>query len=141
MKPKATATWNGDLQSGNGTMSGESGAFSDLAFSFQTRFEDAPGTNPEELVGAAQAGCFSMAFSNELAKADLNPTSVSTKASVVLGAVEGGHAITRIDLVAIADVPGGDEAQIRQIADAAKQGCPISRSLSADITLDLTIKT
>ena len=96
MARKASAEWHGDLKSGRGAMSGNSGAFSDLAFSFKTRFEDEPGTNPEELIAAAHAGCFSMAFSNELASAGLNPSSVKAEAAVSLGEVEGGYAITKI---------------------------------------------
>lgn len=141
MDRKASAEWYGDLKSGNGTMTGSSGAFSDLAFSFKTRFEDEPGTNPEELVAAAHAGCFSMALSNELASAGLNPTSVKTTAAVGLGKVEGGFAITRITLTSTANVPGADEATVREIADKAKSGCPISRSLTGEITLELTVET
>lgn len=141
MARKASAEWYGDLRSGKGTMSGSSGAFSDLAFTFRTRFEDEPGTNPEELVAAAHAGCFSMAFSNELASAGLNPTSVKTTAAVSLGPVDGGNAITRIELTSVAHVPGADEAQVREIGESAKAGCPISRSLTGDITLNLTVET
>ncbi|MFV0360734.1 OsmC family peroxiredoxin, partial [Tropicimonas sp.] len=100
MKRKASALWRGDLQSGNGTMSGQSGAFSDLAFSFRTRCQDEPGTNPEELIAAAHAGCYAMSLSNELAKAGLTPDSVSATAEVTLGEVDGGFAITRSALTA-----------------------------------------
>lgn len=141
MARKANAEWYGDLKSGKGTMSGASGAFGDLAFSFKTRFEDEPGTNPEELIAAAHAGCFSMAMSNELDKAGLSPSSVKTEAAVSLGEVEGGYAITKIVLTAVANVPGADEAKVREIGDAAKAGCPISRSLTGEITLDLTVET
>ncbi|MFV0333413.1 MAG: OsmC family protein [Tropicimonas sp.] len=141
MGRKASAEWFGDLKSGKGTMSGASGAFEGLAFSFRTRFEEEPGTNPEELVAAAHAGCFSMALSNELASAGLNPESVRTVADMSLGEVEGGFAITRIRLVATARVPGADEGQVREIAARAKAGCPISRSLTGEISLDLTVET
>ena len=141
MARKATAEWYGDLKSGNGTMSGSSGAFANLAFSFKTRFEDEPGTNPEELVAAAHAGCFSMAFSNELDKAGLSPNSVKTEAAVSLGEVEGGYAITTIVLTAVANVPGATEEKVREIGEAAKAGCPISRSLTGDIILELTVET
>lgn len=141
MDRKATAEWFGDLKSGNGSMSGTSGAFSGLAFSFRTRFEDEPGTNPEELVAAAHAGCFSMALSNELAKAGLAPESVQTTAAAALGQVDGGVAITRMTLTSRARVPGADESKVREIADAAKAGCPISRSLKAEIVLELTVET
>ncbi len=140
MDRTASAEWFGDLASGNGSMTGSSGAFSELPFSFRTRFEDEPGTNPEELVAAAHAGCFSMAFSNELAKAGLSPESVKTTAIATLGPKGDGFAITQIKLSSAAKVPGADEAKVREIAELAKAGCPISRSLSADISLDLTVE-
>ena len=120
-------------------MSVQSGAFKDLPFSFKTRFGDEPGTNPEELIGAAHAGCFSMAFSNELAKAGLTPESVVTKATVTLDTSKGAD-ITAVLLETVASVPGADEAKVREIAAAAKQGCPVSKVLNAEITLDLTVK-
>lgn len=141
MDRKASAEWHGDLRSGKGSMTSSSGAFSDLAFSFKTRFEDEPGTNPEELVAAAHAGCFSMALSNELASAGLNPESVKTTAAASLGKKGDGFAITNIVLTSTARVPGADEARVREIADKAKAGCPISQSLTADIRLDLTVET
>ena len=139
MKRHASALWQGDLPSGTGTMSVQSGAFKDLPFSFKTRFGDEPGTNPEELIGAAHAGCFSMAFSNELAKAGLTPESVATKATVTLDTSKGAD-ITAVLLETTATVPGADEAKVREIAAAAKQGCPVSKVLNAEITLDLTVK-
>lgn len=139
MKRHASALWQGDLPSGTGTMSVQSGAFKDLPFSFKTRFGDEPGTNPEELIGAAHAGCFSMAFSNELAKAGLTPESVATKATVTLDTSKGAD-ITAVLLETVASVPGADEAKVREIAAAAKQGCPVSKVLNAEITLDLTVK-
>ncbi len=141
MARTASAEWYGDLKSGNGSMSSTSGAFSDLAFSFKTRFEDEPGTNPEELVAAAHAGCFSMALSNELASAGLNPESVKTTAAASLGKKGDGYAITEITLTSVAKVPGADEETVREIAAKAKEGCPISQSLTADISLELTIET
>ena len=139
MKRHASALWQGDLPSGTGTMSVQSGAFKDLPFSFKTRFGDEPGTNPEELIGAAHAGCFSMAFSNELAKAGLTPESVATKATVTLDTSKGAD-ITAVLLETVASVPGADEAKVREIAEAAKKGCPVSKVLNAEITLDLTVK-
>ena len=139
MKRHASALWQGDLPSGTGTMSVQSGAFKDLPFSFKTRFGDEPGTNPEELIGAAHAGCFSMAFSNELAKAGLTPESVATKATVTLDTSKGAD-ITAVVLETTATVPGADEAKVREIAEAAKKGCPVSKVLNAEITLDLTVK-
>ena len=139
MKRHASAVWQGDLPSGTGTMSVQSGAFKELPFSFKTRFGDEPGTNPEELIGAAHAGCFSMAFSNELAKAGLTPESVATKATVTLDTSKGAD-ITAVLLETTATVPGADEAKVREIAEAAKKGCPVSKVLNAEITLDLTVK-
>ena len=139
MKRHASALWQGDLPSGTGTMSVQSGAFKELPFSFKTRFGDEPGTNPEELIGAAHAGCFSMAFSNELAKAGLTPESVATKATVTLDTSKGAD-ITAVLLETTATVPGADEAKVREIAEAAKKGCPVSKVLNAEITLNLTVK-
>lgn len=141
MDRHASAVWNGDLKSGKGVMNSQSGAFSDLGFSFATRFEAEPGTNPEELVAAAHAGCFSMAFSNELAKAGLDPQEVSTTATATLELVDGGFEVTRMTLVTTARVPGADVAQVEEIAAAAKAGCPISKLLNAEISLDLTVET
>lgn len=139
MKSHASAVWNGDLKSGNGTMSGQSGALKELPFSFKTRFEGAQGTNPEELIGAAHAGCYSMAFSNELASAGLSPESVETKATVTLEMGDAGPSITAVHLESAAKVPGADEAKVREIAEAAKKGCPVSKVLNAEISLDLTV--
>lgn len=139
MKRHASAVWKGDLPSGSGTMSSQSGAFDALGYSFKTRFEDTPGTNPEELIAAAHAGCFSMAFSHGLASAGLNPEQVETTAIVTLDKVEGGFAITGIVLQTTAKVPGASEDQVREIAAAAKEGCPVSKVLNAEITLDLTV--
>ena len=139
MKRHASALWQGDLPSGTGTMSVQSGAFKELPFSFKTRFGDEPGTNPEELIGAAHAGCYSMAFSNELAKAGLTPESVATKATVTLDTSKGAD-ITAVLLETVASVPGADEAKVREIAEAAKKGCPVSKVLNAEITLNLTVK-
>lgn len=139
MKRHASALWQGDLPSGTGTMSVQSGAFKELPFSFKTRFGDEPGTNPEELIGAAHAGCYSMAFSNELAKAGLTPELVATKATVTLDTSKGAD-ITAVLLETVATVPGADEAKVREIAEAAKKGCPVSKVLNAEITLNLTVK-
>lgn len=132
---KAEAQWNGSLKEGRGEMRLGSGAFSG-AYSFGTRFEGAPGTNPEELIGAAHAGCFSMAFSGGLGKAGFQPTRVKTTAAVHLEKVGEGFGITRIDLDTEAAVPGIDEAKFQEIARGAKEGCPVSRALKGvDITL------
>lgn len=141
MKRVATATWNGDLKGGNGSISAQSGAFSGLGFSFKTRFEEEPGTNPEELIAAAHAGCFAMALSNELAQAGMNPESVQTKASVTLGKDDSGPAVTDIHLEVEAHVPGAEQEAFDEAAQRAIEGCPISKLLkAANITLDAVLK-
>lgn len=133
------AQWNGSLKEGSGTVALGSGAF-EGAYSFPSRFENGTGTNPEELIAAAHAGCFSMALSAELGKAGFNATRVSTEAKVHLEKGEAGFSITRIDLVTVADVPGIDDATFQTHAQGAKKGCPVSRALSAvEITLDATL--
>jgi osmotically inducible protein OsmC len=127
---KASAVWEGSLREGKGTMRLGSGAF-EGAYSFGTRFEDAPGTNPEELIGAAHAGCFSMAFSANLGRAGFTPDYVRTTADVHLEKVETGFKITRIVLHMEAKVPGLDEKTFREQAEAAKSGCPVSQALAA----------
>ena len=132
----SSARWEGDLKSGAGTVKTGSGSFQG-SYSFPSRFESGEGTNPEELVAAAHAACYSMALSNGLAKAGFTPTSVETSAAVQFGPVEGGFAITRIDLTTRGDVPGIDAADFEKHALEAKAGCPISKALSAvEITLD-----
>jgi osmotically inducible protein OsmC len=133
----ATAEWQGDLQGGSGTMSVASGLF-EGQYSFKTRFEDEPGTNPEELIGAAHAGCFSMALSNILAEAGHAPESVTTTAKVHLRQVDGNPTISQIDLVTEGRVPDIDNDQFVEYANQAKAGCPVSRALSGvgEITLD-----
>jgi osmotically inducible protein OsmC len=131
----SSAEWSGGLRDGSGTMHLGSGAF-DGQYSFSSRFESGTGTNPEELVAAAHAGCFSMALSNMLAQAGHPPTSIKTDAAVQFGQVEGGFAITRIDLTTVGEVPGIDDAEFQKHAEAAKAGCPISKALAAvEITL------
>jgi osmotically inducible protein OsmC len=132
-----TAEWRGDLRSGAGTVAVASGLFSGN-YSFKTRFEDAPGTNPEELIAAAHAACFSMALSNILAEAGHTPESVDTTARVHLRIVDGGPAINQIDLVTEGSVPGIDQEQFAGYAQQAKEGCPVSRALAGvgEITLD-----
>jgi osmotically inducible protein OsmC len=135
-----TAEWQGDLQSGGGTVSVASGLF-DGKYSFKTRFEDEPGTNPEELIAAAHASCYSMALSNILAGDGHVPESVKTTAKVHLRQVEGAPTIAQIDLVTEGRVPGIDQAQFTDYAEQAKAGCPVSRALGAvgQITLDATL--
>lgn len=135
----SSARWQGTLKDGSGTMALGSGAY-EGSYSFVSRFESGEGTNPEELIAAAHAGCFSMALSNMLSQAGHPPTAVDTRASVHLEKVDGGFGITRIDLVTTGDVPGIDEAEFRKHAEAAKIGCPVSKALSAvEITLDATL--
>ena len=132
----AQARWEGDLPNGKGTMRFGGGAF-EGQYSFSSRFEDGAGTNPEELIAAAHAGCFSMAFSNGLAKAGFTPTRVDTTASVHLEKTDAGFGITRIDLRTEAEVPGIDQDAFDEQAQTAKKNCPVSKALAAvDITLD-----
>ena len=136
---KAQGIWEGDLVHGKGTIKFGGGAF-EGPYSFLSRFKDGSGTNPEELIGAAHAGCFSMALSNMLAEAGFTPTRVKTKALVRMDKVDGGFKIVRIDLITQAEVPGIDEATFMQTAQAAKTGCPVSQALAAvPITLDATL--
>lgn len=136
----ATATWHGNLADGNGTVA-LANAFTG-EYSFKSRFEGEKGTNPEELIAAAHAGCYSMAFSNELSKAGFVPKYVKTEAQVTLAKTEAGFAITQIALLVDADVPGVPEATFHQLAEAAKVGCPVSKALAAvpTITLNATLQ-
>lgn len=133
-----SAEWRGDLKSGSGTVSVASGLFSDGNFSFSSRFEEGPGTNPEELIAAAHAGCFSMALSNILSGEGHAPDSVTTTAKVHLRNVDGNPTIAQIDLVTEGRVPGIDQDQFAAYAEQAKEGCPVSRALAGvgEITLD-----
>ena len=139
MKRKAKARWQGDLQKGKGTMSTDSGVLSETQYSFATRFEDGKGTNPEELIAAAHAGCYSMALSMILGKAGFTPESIDTSAAVSLEKADGGFAITAVHLVVSATVPGADAAAFSDAANAAKEGCPVSKLLKAKITLDASL--
>ena len=131
----AQAVWEGDLRGGKGTMKLGSGAF-EGAYSFSSRFEEGTGTNPEELVGAAHAGCYSMALSGNLGKAGFNPTRIFTRAAVTLGKIDDKTRITLTHLETEAVVPGISEAAFQEIAAATKDGCPISAALAAvNITL------
>ena len=136
MQREATAVWNGGLKSGKGTVTGASGAFKQLAYSFRTRFENEPGTNPEELIAAAHAGCFSMALSAQLEKNGSPADEIRTVARVSLEQKDGGWAITRVDLDLNARVPNVTEDKFRELANAAKAGCPVSKLLNAEITLN-----
>jgi len=135
----ANARWEGGLKDGKGSMRLGGGAF-EGQYSFSSRFEEGTGTNPEELIAAAHAGCFSMAFSAGLERAGFSPNSVETTATVHLSPADGGFKISRIDLVCSADVPGIEKDAFAQAAQAAKEGCPVSKALAAvEITLDATL--
>jgi lipoyl-dependent peroxiredoxin len=136
MKRSASAVWTGDLRNGKGTISTESGVLSATPYSFKTRFEGEKGTNPEELIGAAHAGCFTMALSLELQKAGMTAERIETKADVTLDQKDGGFAITAVHLTLRAKIPGADKAAFENAANNAKAGCPVSKLLKADITLD-----
>ena len=138
---KASAVWQGDLKSGKGTMTAPSGVFTSAAYTFGTRFEDRPGTNPEELIAAAHAGCFSMALSADLGKAGMNPERVETTAAVTLETVDGKPTVTKSHLTVKAIVPGADRAKFMEIAEGTRAGCPISRLLKLEITMDATLET
>jgi len=129
MKRVASARWEGNLKEGKGTMSSSSGALKELPFSFRTRFEEAPGTNPEELIGAAQAGCFSMALSAGLSEQGMTPQSVATTATVTLEPVDGKPTVSGIHLDVVAKIPGADDAKFQAVAAETKEQCPISRLL------------
>ncbi|MGH7856719.1 MAG: OsmC family protein [Candidatus Binatia bacterium] len=132
----ADAVWEGELQGGKGTMRFGGGAF-EGQYSFSSRFEEGTGTNPEELIAAAHAGCFSMALSGALGRAGHPPTRVQTTARIHLDKTDAGFTLVRSELVTEAEVPGIDEAQFREIAEGAKAGCPVSRALGGvEITLD-----
>ena len=135
-KRTANARWDGSLQDGQGTMRMASGAY-EGPYSFQSRFQEGDGTNPEELIAAAHAGCFSMALSGELGRAGHEAESVETTATVHIDKVEEGFAITRIELDTRARVPGIDADEFQRIAEGAKQGCPVSQALAAVESIEL----
>ena len=136
MERKAGAVWKGGLKDGKGTVTTASGVLKATPYSFSTRFENAQGTNPEELIAAAHAGCFSMALSAQLGNAGITPESISTEATLTLEKLEAGFTITKIHLDVTAKIPGGDKAAFEKAAQAAKSGCPVSKVLKADITMD-----
>jgi osmotically inducible protein OsmC len=132
---KASAVWNGSLKEGKGTISTDSGVLSTTPYSFATRFENGRGTNPEELIAAAHAGCFTMALSGQLGNAGITPKSLETTAEVTLEKLEAGFTVSKIHLDVTADIPGVDKAAFEKAAQDAKAGCPISRLLKAEITM------
>ncbi|MCY1458680.1 Peroxiredoxin OsmC [compost metagenome] len=139
MKKTASAIWQGGLKDGKGLLSTESGALKQNPYGFNTRFEDQPGTNPEELIGAAHAGCFSMALSMMLGEAGFTPDRIDTIAEVTLDKKDDGFAITAVHLILKAKVPGASQAQFLEVANKAKAGCPVSKVLNATISPDATL--
>ena len=140
MKRTASARWQGDLKTGKGRISSQSGVLKDTAYGFGSRFEEGPGTNPEELIAAAHAGCFTMALSAALGQAGFTAESLATDAALSLEQVAGTWTITKVQLSLRAKVPGLDEARFQEIAAGAKANCPVSRVLKADISLEATLE-
>jgi osmotically inducible protein OsmC len=136
MKRTASAVWNGGLKDGKGTISTESGVLDQTQYSFSTRFEDGKGTNPEELIAAAHAGCFSMALSAQLGNDGKVPDSIETEAAVTLVKTDAGFTITAVHLKVKAKIPNMTPPEFLQYAQAAKEGCPVSRVLKAEITME-----
>ena len=139
MQRTASARWQGGAQDGSGTLTTQSGTLADVPFTFKARFGDGKGTNPEELIAVAHAGCFSMALSFALGNAGYAPQSIDTQAALTLEKQEAGFAITAIHLTTRARVPGIDAATFQEIANGAKVGCPVSKVLKATITLDASL--
>jgi len=140
MKRKASAVWRGGLKDGQGTISSESGVLKETPYSFSTRFENGIGTNPEELIAAAHAGCFSMAFSAELGKAGITPESIHTTANITMDKTDAGWTVTESHLDVAAKIPGVDPAKFTAASNAAKAGCPISRLLKANVTMNARLE-
>jgi len=136
MQKYGSAKWSGGLKDGKGQLSTESGALKDQPYGFNTRFEDAPGTNPEELIGVAHAGCFSMALSMILGEDDMVADEINTRATVTLDKKDGGFAITAVHLDLEAKIPGADKDRFMTAANTAKENCPVSKLLNAEITMD-----
>ena len=140
MKRKASAVWKGGLKDGAGTISTASGVLADTQYSFGTRFEDGVGTNPEELIAAAHAGCFSMALSGQLGNAGITAKSIRTSAAVTLEKTDAGFTITAVHLDVTVSAPGADRQAFETAANDAKAGCPVSRVLNAEITMDAKLE-
>lgn len=140
MIKKGWAVWQGGIKDGGGTISTETGVLREAPYGFKARFENGKGTNPEELIGAAHAGCFSMALSLMLGEAGLTPERIETHADVTLDKVDDGFKITSSHLTVTAKVPGADQATFDEIANKAKAGCPVSKLLNATITMDATLE-
>ncbi len=136
MERKASAVWKGGLKDGKGSVSSASGVLSNTPYSFATRFEGTPGTNPEELIAAAHAGCFSMALSAQLGAANLTPESINTSATLTMEKLDTGWAITAVHLDVTAKVPGASAEAFNKATQDAKAGCPVSKVLNAKITMN-----
>ncbi len=141
MKRKATAEWKGNLKDGRGTISTESGVLTKAWYSFNTRFEEEIGTNPEELIAAAHAGCFTMALAAQLSATKLAAESLQTSATVTMDKLDAGWTITKVHLDVIARIPGADRNAFETAAANAKTGCPVSRLLKAEITMDARLES
>ena len=139
MKNSGSAVWSGGLKDGKGSISTQSGALKEYPYGFTSRFEGKPGTNPEELIGAAHAGCFTMALSNILGEAGMTAERMDTKADVTLEKQDDGFAITAVHLTLRAKIPGADNAKYQECAAKAKAGCPVSKLLKAKVTLDAAL--
>jgi len=140
MKRSGSAVWKGTLKEGKGTVSTQSGVLNNNQYSFSTRFENGVGTNPEELIAAAHAGCFSMALSGQLGNAGMTPDSINTTATVSLEKTDAGFTITAVHLSVTARIPGADPKAFETAANNAKSGCPVSRLLNASITMDAKLE-
>jgi len=140
MRRSASAVWNGGLRDGKGTISTESRVLSDTQYSFSTRFEDGPGTNPEELIAAAHAGCFSMALSGQLGQEGMTAERIRTTAAVTMEKTNAGFTITAVHLDVTASIPGADQQAFERAAENAKSGCPVSRVLNAQITMEARLE-
>jgi osmotically inducible protein OsmC len=138
---KSRAAWQGSGRDGTGALSTDSGVLKDTPYSYKTRFESQPGTNPEELIAAAHAGCFTMALAFQLQAAGFTPTELSTEAAVSLDQADGGFAITKSALTLRAKIPGIDQAKFDELAHAAELNCPVSKLMKAEITLDATLES
>jgi len=141
MQRKASAVWKGGLKDGKGAVSSTSGVLSNTPYSFTTRFENTPGTNPEELIAAAHAACFSMALSAQLGTANITPESINTNATLTMDKLDSGWTITAVHLDVTARIPNGDAAAFQTAASNAKSGCPVSKVLNAKITMDAKLQS
>ena len=140
MERKASAAWRGGLKDGKGEFSATSGVFSHVPYSFTTRFENTPGTNPEELIAAAHAACFSMALSAQLGGANLTPASINTNVTLTMDKLDSGWTITASHIDVVGKVPGADAATFQKYAEAAETGCPVSKVLNAKITMNAKLE-